>query len=259
MTLQVLVSAMNTSPRELIGKMNIDTDCIIVNQCDRYDHEKFSTDGHEVQCFSMAERGVGLSRNHALLRADHDISLFSDEDIVYEDDCEKKVLEAFEQHPEADILLFNVEVCPERKTYFNTACGRVRWFNCGRYPAYSIAARTEKLKKNRLVFSLLFGGGARYSAGEDSLFLRDCLRRGLKIYKIPVLLGKETPGESTWFRGFTEKFFFDRGALYYFLYGPLKHLMALRFVLSKRKEMCREISWRKAYVLMKKGMREAAE
>lgn len=202
---------------------------------------------------------MGLSRNNALLRADHDVSLFSDDDIVYDDGYEQKVLEAFARYPKADVLLFNVEVSPERRTYFIDSFGRVRWFNCGRYPAYSIAVRTAKVQSRNVTFSLLFGGGAKYSAGEDSLFLRDCLRKGLKIYKVPVLLGRETPGESTWFFGYSEKFFYDRGVLYYHLYGPLKYFMGLRFVLSKRKEMCREIPWKQAFAYMRKGMKEAAE
>lgn len=258
MTLQVLVSAMFAKPQELIQKMNISSDAIIINQCDAYGYEEIEKDGHTIRFFDMAERGVGLSRNNALLRADHDISLFSDDDIVYEAGYEDKVLKAFEQYPQADVLLFNITVSPERKTYYNENFGRVRWFNCGRYPAYSIAVRTGRVQSRNITFSLLFGGGAKYSAGEDSLFLRDCLRKGLRVYKVPVLLGSETPGESTWFTGFTEKFFFDRGVLYYHLYGKLRMLMGLRFVLSKRKEMCREISWKKAFSLMRQGMKEAA-
>ncbi|MBQ9511890.1 MAG: glycosyltransferase family 2 protein, partial [Lachnospiraceae bacterium] len=92
--------------------------------------------------------------------------------------------------------------------------------------------------------------------GEDSLFLHDCLQKGCKIYHVPELIGEETPGPSTWFDGYTEKFFFDRGVLYPFLYGSLSRLMALRFLLKNRKEMCREISLNKAYSLMKDGIRQ---
>ena len=37
-----------------------------------------------------------------------------------------------------------------------------------------------------ITFSLLFGGGAKYSNGEDSLFLKDCLKYGLVVYAVPV-------------------------------------------------------------------------
>ena len=165
----------------------------------------------------------------------------------------------FAAHPEADGLLFQVEVDPSRKTYQNDSFGPVNRFNCGRYPAYSMAFRTEKLHAAGAHFSLLFGGGAPYSNGEDSLFIRDCIRAGLKLYKTPVCIGEEIPRPSTWFTGYHEKFFFDRGVLYHFLYGRAAHLWGFRFVFCKRHLMCREIPWGKALRLLYKGIREGRE
>lgn len=259
MGLQLLVSAVREEPEQLAEKMNISTEAIIVNQTDRFAYQEFERKGRKIRAYSFQEKGVGLSRNHALLRADEDICMFSDEDIVYTDDYEEKVLAEFERHPEADMLLFNVEVAPERRTYHIEQFGRVKWYNSGRYPTYSFAFRLEKVRKKNITFSLLFGGGAKYSNGEDSLFLKDCMKNGLKVYCVPVSVGEERVRESTWFHGYNEKFFFDRGVLYYYLYGRLKKVIALRFLLKHRAVMCREISWKDAYKLMKAGMKEAAE
>lgn len=256
MTLQLLVAAMNREPRELAEEMRIDSDAIIVSQGDQYAYEEFYWNNHNIRYYSMAERGVGLSRNHSLLRASADISLFADEDIIYEAGYAQKVLEAFEEHPEADMLLFNVQAMPGRETYHNDSFGRVHWFNSGRYPTYSFAVRTRRIHQNNITFSLLFGGGARYSNGEDSLFIRDCLKAGMKVYKVPVTIGHEKERESTWFNGYNTKFFYDRGVLYHYLYGRLAGLMALRFILAHRDNMCHEIPWRKAYGLMRQGIHE---
>lgn len=256
MTLQLLVAAVNREPRELAEEMRIDSDAIIVSQGDHYVYEELDYNGSNVRYYSMAERGVGLSRNHSLLRATADISLFADEDIIYEPGYEQNVLAAFEEHPEADMLLFNVQAMPGRETYHNDSFGRVRWYNSGRYPTYSFAVRTRKIHQNNITFSLLFGGGARYSNGEDSLFIRDCLRAGLKVYKVPVTIGHEKERESTWFTGYNTKFFFDRGVLYHYLYGRLAGLMALRFILAHREKMCQEIPWKEAYRLMRQGICE---
>lgn len=257
MTLQLLVAAMNCIPGELAEEMQIDSDAIIVSQGEHYGYEELEWKGHRLRCFAMAERGVGLSRNHSLLRADADISLFADEDIIYEPGYEKAVLEAFAAHPEADMLLFNVRAMPGRETYHNDSFGRVRWYNCGRYPTYSFAVRTEQIHRKNITFSLLFGGGARYSNGEDSLFIRDCLKAGLKVYKVPVTIGHERERESTWFTGYNTKFFYDRGVLYRYLYGCLAKPMALRFLLAHREKMCREIPWKKACRIMRQGIRDA--
>ena len=70
-----------------------------------------------------------------------------------------------------------------------------------------------------VLVAALFGGGAKYSAGEDSIFLKSCLDNGLKIYAVPyalAFLNDDRP--STWFNGYTDKYFFDKGVLYSCLY-----------------------------------------
>lgn len=170
MKLQVLISAVNQEVKELAQKMNLESDAIIVNQCDCFDYCEYQHGNRLIRCFSMAERGVGLSRNTALMRSEGEICLFSDEDIVFDPGYEQLVLSEFEKNADADVITFNFRVDSSRATYYNTKPGRIRWYNYGRYPTYAVAARTEALRRKNISFSLLFGGGARYSNGEDSLF-----------------------------------------------------------------------------------------
>ena len=260
---QVLVSAVNQDIAKLPAKMNIETDALIVNQCDKYDYQEFSMKKEsdsagcpgKVQCFSMKERGVGLSRNTALLHADAEICLFSDEDIVLSAGYQNTIRDAYLKYPDADMILFNVKVAPARRTYWNEQVKRIHWYNYGRYPAYSISGKLDALRRANVHFSLLFGGGAKYSNGEDSLFLRDCLKAGLKIYAVTDCIGEEIERQSTWFHGYTEKFFTDRGVLYHYLYGKLAGVFALRFLVKNKGEMCVEIPFKKACRLMKDGIR----
>lgn len=254
---QVLISAVEKQAAELAEKMNIRTDAVMVNQCDRYAYEEIRRAGGRIQCFSMPERGVGLSRNTALLHADTDICLFSDEDIVLNDDYERMIREAYGALPDADMILVNVKVSPTRWTYWNESIHRINYLNYGRYPAYSITARLDALRRANVSYSLLFGGGAVYSNGEDSLFLRDCLKAGLRIYAHTVCIGEEIERESTWFHGYNEKFFRDRGVLYHYLYGRLAKILAFRFLWNHRQEMCRTIPAGKAYAIMKEGISKA--
>ena len=253
---QVLVSAMNASPRALAEKMNLSSDAIIINQCDRKDYEEFSHRGRSIKCFSFAERGVGKSRNHALQEADLDICLFSDEDIVYEDGYEESIAAEFARNPKADMIVFNITVEEARRTYHIEERKRVRFYNCGRYGAVSFALRRDKLQESGVFFSELFGGGAKYSNGEDSLFIKEFMKKGYRVYTAPVTIGREEAADSTWFSGYHEKFFFDRGVLYAFLYGRLASLMALRFLLAHKQVMCREVPLKKACRLMKQGIAE---
>lgn len=257
MKLEVLISAVEKDAAALLLQMNIVTDAVLVNQCGHYGYESFSVSGGTARCFSMPERGVGLSRNTALLHAAGELVLFSDEDIVLSPDYAEKVKDAYRALPDADLILFNVKVSPARRTYWNQSTHRINWKNYGRYPAYSISAKLSSLRRANAHYSLLFGGGAKYSNGEDSLFLRDCLRAGLKIYAHTACIGEEKERPSTWFSGYHEKFFRDRGVLYHHLYGKLALPLALRFLLAHKDVMCREISVKKAFRIMREGVREA--
>ncbi|MCR5635336.1 MAG: glycosyltransferase family 2 protein [Lachnospiraceae bacterium] len=256
MKLQLLVSAMNKDAESLINTMGIRTDAVIINQCDKYDVRIFEDNEKKIEFYDMNERGVGRSRNSAVLKSSGDILLFSDEDIVYEEDYGKRVIKAFEENKDADMLIFNIEVDESRRTYHIDKKTKVGPLNCGRYPTYSMAVKRDILLKKGIMFSLLFGGGAPYSAGEDSLFVMDCVRSGMKIYALPVTIGREILRPSTWFNGYTEKFFYDRGVLFAHLYGRAAGLMAARYILVKKKVMCREIKPKDAYLLIKKGIKD---
>lgn len=256
MNLQVLAAAVNQDVKALVEKMNLQTEAVIVNQCDRCGYEQFDHRGSLIRCFFMTERGVGLNRNTALLHATGDIVLFSDEDIHLYDGYEKLVVDAFERNPQADLITFNFKVAEQRATYYNTESRPIRWYNYGRYPTFSVAARLKSLRKANVSFSLLFGGGAKYSNGEDSLFLHDCLQKGLRLWACTDEIGEEIYRESTWFKGYNEKFFVDRGVLYHYLYGKAASLFSLRFLYAHRAVVCREIPLQRAFELMKKGIHQ---
>ena len=254
--IEILVAAVGKDGFKLPSKMNIETDAIIVNQCGKYGFDEFDYKGSRIKVFDCDEKGVGLSRNTALLRTDHEFMQFCDEDIVLEEGYSKKVEAEFDAHPEADIIMFNVQAAAGRETYHNTEFGRVTQLNYGRYPAYAIIGRTEAIHESGATFSLLFGGGAKYSNGEDSLFLHDCLKKRLRIYKSPVAIGHEiSERPSTWFKGYNDKFFYDRGVLYRYLYGAFAGLMGFRFLYKNRNTMCREIPFKRAYELLRSGIK----
>ena len=129
MRLEVLVSAVNQDVYTLAERMNLQCDAIIINQTDHFSYDEYTYNGFHIKCYSFQEKGVGLSRNNALLRATGDIVLFSDEDIVYEDGYAKKILDEFEQYTDADMLLFNMKVGESRATYYTEKSHRVHIWN----------------------------------------------------------------------------------------------------------------------------------
>ena len=235
MKLQVLVSTMHQTDHSLLDKMNIQTDAIVVNQCDRNEIEVFDYNGHRIQWFSLQERGVGLSRNTALARGTADILLFADDDLIFNDGYEQTVISFFEKHPSVGLTAFNLQsLNPTRPEYSIPKDCRLKWYNCLKYGACRIAVRRECLTHNNIWFSLLFGGGAIYQAGEDNLFITDCIKKGICCMACKDSIGVVKQEESTWFAGYNEKYYSDRGALFAALYGKMSYLILFLFEIRKK-------------------------
>ncbi|WP_394121304.1 glycosyltransferase [Planococcus donghaensis] len=254
--LQVLVSAMHQSDFKLVEKMNIKSDAIVINQCNTNRIEEFAKDSkYLIKFISLSERGVGLSRNTALMRASADICVIADEDLTYVDNYKDIILGAFEENSNADMIMFNVPSNNlKRPTYKILKNERVRWYNCLRYGAVKIAIRTDRLKEANVYFSLLFGGGARYSHGEDSLFVANCIRKGLKVYTNTSIIGYVSQESSSWFNGYDDKFFIDKGALYYSITKKFAWLLSLQFCIRHKKMFSKDRKWITAYKLMLTGI-----
>lgn len=70
MKLQVLVSAVNQDILTIAERMGLESDAIIINQTDHFGYEEYAYNGRRIQCYEFQEKGVGLSRNNALMRAE---------------------------------------------------------------------------------------------------------------------------------------------------------------------------------------------
>ena len=229
MDLEVLVATMGQADCSLAEKMNIGTSAVIANQCGRWDYEE--SDGGRVRMLSTDTRGVGVNRNLALQMAKTDILLFADDDVTYYDSNLQGVKDAFRQFPDADVIFFGIDMTRSGEVFDKrrNKAGRLHLWNSLRYGAARMAIRREAVIKHRLAFSPLFGGGCPYSSGEDTILIRDCFRAGLRVYAHDYVLGTCAKDCSSWFAGFNEKYFFDRGAVLACAFPKMKHLLKWYF------------------------------
>lgn len=230
MNIQVLVAAMHQNDHHLLKKMNIQTSVIVGNQADRDVVEKFNYNGFDAIYLTFNERGVGLNRNNALMRANADICMVADDDMIYVDGYPQIVKKAFEECPEADLIVFNLlEPHSENKRYVIEKKQRVTRINFLRYGAARVAFRLSSIRKNGIYFNQCFGGGTEHCAGEDNLFLASCLSKGLKIYAYPAYIAELTEErDSTWNMGDINKYLRDKGALFQVLSPRLWVLLCLQ-------------------------------
>ncbi len=227
--LQVLVATMHQKDLSIVEKMNIRCGAVIANQADR---DQILVEG-DLKMITTTTRGVGLNRNIALLASEGDILLFADDDVVYHDDMPQAVLEAFRENPQADVLVFGMDMIKngiiiDRRHLKNH---RLHVFNAMRFGTCRIAIRRKALLRANILFNQNFGGGCPFSSGEDSLFLKACFDRGLKVYAHEYVLGTCAKDSSTWFAGCDEKYFYDKGVLMRYLFPRVPHVMALYFAI----------------------------
>lgn len=230
MTLEVLLATMNQPNYDLADSVGLECNAIICNQNNsEYSYTEFQNkSGNVIKWFDLCEKGVGLNRNTALFRSTADIILMADDDVLYDAGYSETVIKWHEKYPDADVILFNVH---PNKDYQPFECKKVMKItrgNCGRFGAVRISCKRKSVLKNAICFNTMFGGGCEFSAGEDNMFIRDCIRKGLKIIAVPdYLLSLKEERESTWFKGYNQKFFFDLGASYVFHFGIFGHLLAV--------------------------------
>ena len=255
MRVQVLCATVGQTDFSLVDAMNIQTDVIFANQNGQNRTEERAFGNFRAKMVSTDTRGVGINRNLALMYADADICLLSDDDVRYVDGYAQIIAQAFAENPSADALIFNLyhdEAFFKIKKKF-----RVRWYNFMRFATYRVAVRRNPVKTRGILFNTSFGGGCAYQSGEDTLFLRDCLRKKLKIIALPICIAEmkqERP--STWFRGYDEKFLYDKGAVCAAISGRFAPLLCLRLLLVKKQILQNaKLSFFAAYAIMKNGMR----
>ncbi len=236
--LQVLVATMGQQDFSLGEKMNLRCDAVLANQADRFQVECCQSPHGTWQMITTPTRGVGMNRNIALLAAQGDILLLADDDMAYNDDMPRQVMAAFEENPKADVLIFSMDILRngEISEKRHLKKKRLHLWNSMRFGTCTIALRRSALLRENLSFHRLFGGGCIYGSGEDSLFLKSCFDRGLKVYSHSYVLGTCCKDSSSWFQGYNEKYFYDKGALMGRLFPKIPRLMALYFSLRFKKK-----------------------
>lgn len=253
-TIEVLIVAVNQKDAELYYKLGLKTNTIIANQTDSYWYKEYNIDGNTVKVISTNDRGVGKNRNIALLNASADICILGDDDLIYADDYPQMVNKVFDELPDADIIVFHIVNLKYPNKRIITKVERVGYFNFARYGACRVAFKRKSILRANIWFSLLYGGGAKYSSGEDTLFLGEAYRKGLKIYTYPKKIADAVQETSSWFNGYNEKFFIDKGVLLANLFPRMKYIVGLKMAIQFKKRS--NYSYIKAIRLVFKGIKE---
>lgn len=243
MTIQVLVTTMMQNDLSIYSKMNIRTDAIIANQANSENVRLESFGSHKAKMVTTNSRGLSKNRNIAIQHSfeSDSIVLFCDDDLVLEDNYEEQILSEFEKHQYADAIKFNLrdlsltrKISMARITKFEKATRK----NMSSSGVCGLAMRRSVIQKYSLSFDERFGSGSPNYCGEDTIFLQNIINKRIKVYRSPIVVACIDQTNSTWFEGYTEKYFITCGKVFAVCYPHLCKLLAIRssFKFSKNKK-----------------------
>lgn len=240
--LQLLVSTMYREDNKLYYDINAKTDVVIANQSDVEAVNMDTINGNVVHLITTKTRGVSKNRNIAIdnISPNAKIVMFSDDDLCFFDDYEKVVLEEFKKHPDAEAIKFNIKLVSGRKLAMQPTqtFHRVGRRDVTSWGVCALAIKSHILKEKCLRFNERFGPGTTNSSGEDTIFLQDMIKKGVKTFTSPEYVAGIKQDESSWFKGYNASYFINQGKVLSECYPLLSYLLVIRsaYKFSKRVE-----------------------
>ena len=215
---------MNQADSSRSERSKIQTDVLIINQCDNDEIKEFSfINKYNVKCkakiVSTRARGLSNSRNMALDFSWGDYCVFCDDDEYFVDGYEQVIEEQFSNHPDFDLISFKLVY--DRKQF------KENEFKYNRFSITSVSSaqvvfNRAKVLSTGVKFDPLLGSGSGNGGGEESKFLFQLACKGLKGIYVPLLLARvNSNSKSLWFEGYTDQYIINMGWSYRRIYGTL--------------------------------------
>lgn len=258
MEVEFLISCMHEKDASIVEKTNIQSDVIVINQCNRNSIDNlvfYSKNGekHKAKLISTTERGLSKSRNMALKNATNGICMICDDDEYLFDNCIENIKDAYKRLKDADLIVFKMEY---DKTY-PIKEKKIGYLSALKIASWQISFKRSSIISKNIFFDESIGSGVSKAGGEEVLFLYKCLKSKLNIYYVPICIGKvnkSTVETSVWFKGYNKEYFYDRGIFTRKLLGLTGSILySIYFAITKYKLYSNNISIFNALYLMIKG------
>lgn len=256
MKLEILLSTMHQTNYAILNRIGLQSDAVVVNQCDRDSEEVFMVADYKVTWINSTQRGLSRSRNMAIRHASADILLLADDDELLRADYVQTILKGFQRYSDAAAIGFQVEGIEEKFKDYSSAEGKVGFLKSMKMASVEIAFRRESLEAAQVCFDEYIGAGTKYMMGEENAFLFQLLARKQRIYYIPSVIADLHIGESTWFSGYNKTYMFARGAVFTAMSKQWSDLLILQFAVRHKKLYQQDMSVKDAIQYMFAGKKE---
>ena len=257
--LEVLLSIMNVNNekeyKEILKSNNINGNVVAVNQTQKLDAPNIWEGKQRI--YSYNEKGASRSRNRLLEHSKSDICIFADDDMTYIDNYEKIIENEYKKHEDAEMIIFNItNKNKNREKIKKHKDKRISFFDIMRARTPEITLKNDIIKKYNLKFNENFGPNAKFLKGEETVFLAECYKKNIKIYLSSENIGYVYSQQSSWFKGFNEKFLYDQGAIFYKISHKRYKLLIYQYLIRKYFLYRKNTNIIKAYKSMISGANE---
>jgi glycosyltransferase involved in cell wall biosynthesis len=231
-SLEILISTKNRDNLDFLNNIfkrnNLHSHSIlIINQTQNLNFSYLHS--NNINLINVNEFGLSKSRNLAIENAKSDICLLADDDIVYENNFDTIVLNAFNINPTADIITFkmndlNGNSFKDYPIIVNHNKKSLSFVN-----SVVIAFRRNSIISNKVFFDKNFGLGSTFQTADEYIFLRNALKSNLNIvFHNKVILSH--PVHSSGKDVASDRILFAKGALFYKYYNILSFFKLIHYL-----------------------------
>ena len=247
MKIEILLS---TCKKESIKDLNLKrkniNNAISVNQfATCYQKEKQGN----YTMYSYNEKGISKSRNRLIKHATGDIEVFTDDDITFIKNYDKIIEKAYKKY-DADIIVFNLkkgnDIIGSNKCFAYNKISIMSVCSC------QITFKRKSIVDNNIFLNEMFGIGSKFISGEENIFLKEALKKKLKIIHVPIVIC-EHPEEKTTGENLNDEVIISKGAFSYCCYKEIYILILFYFTVFKYKFYKNNYSIKKFIKLFNKG------
>lgn len=226
--IEVAVSTQNLkSYDDLIKKMKITSDCLIINQYDG------TAPLNNKKVINKNEKGLSKSRNEAIKNAKNDIILIADDDVSYNTNYKEIIVDAYNEYKNADIICFYVKSKNNKRKTKKMFTGKVGYLRAMKIISCEISFKRTSIINNNLKFDENYGSGTKFNRGEEQIFLYEALKKGLKVLFINKQIGEVSQNDSIWFSKYDENFFYIQGQVFKRLSPKFYKLLIFQYAIRK--------------------------
>ena len=231
-SLEILISTKDRDNLDFLNNIFVNYNAhsipiLIINQTQNLNFSCPHSDN--INLINVNEIGLSKSRNLAIANAKADICLLADDDIVYENNFESIIINAFNLNPSADIITFKMNDFKGNSFKDYPIIKKHNKKSLSFVNSVVIAFRRNSIISNKVFFDENFGLGSTFQTADEYVFLRNALNLNLNIvFHNEVILSH--PVDSSGKDVASDRILFAKGALFYKYYNVLSFLKLIHYL-----------------------------